>query len=616
MPHLPIGRALARRVARACALAGALAVASLLVAGPALAHAVFVSATPAPGDLLRTAPSSVRIVFSEPLNPGLSGITILDSAGTAVSAPGGGVDPADGRAYEVRLPALTPDRYTVAWHTVSLVDGHTRTGSYPFTVLEPDGSLPALAAGAAPPPSQPPTIPDALLALAAWMTFGGLALVAGPALLALAGRRPAVMPEPLVRAFRLVLAGGAGLALAGSTLSLVWALLPAGGVTALGSLLGSTFGVWWMVRTVALVALLGLAATSAAAVLHGRPRWTLALVALLLVAVTATAAVSHGAAADEPAWGFAFDLAHLLGVAVWIGAVIALALAFRTLDGDDAPQAAYRLELLRRVSLAAGMAVPLVLLSGLGSALIELAGPSDLFDTDYGRALGLKLLIGAALLLVAGLNALWFRPAAVQARPAGRRLRTTVAVEAVLGVAVIGVAALVSIRVPARAADATQAVVQQVAADEDPASSYSGSTTVQDVPAAVTITPALLGRNVVRVETDQDLGASLVVIARDPAGHGSTQSLQRTGTALQADGSVHTVYGGTVTLDGPAGSWQVLLAAPGTSASGAPLLLPLAAGSASAPSPASNGPSASWLALLALAAAGAVGVAGSRAFGS
>jgi len=136
------------RLKRPFALIAVLAL-GLLPAQGVLAHAVFLSAQPAPGAKLAQPPASVRIVFTEPLNARLSGIDLFDSSGAKVLPRSAGADPTNSRGYILGLASLKPDGYTVIWHTVSLVDGHAYRGSYTFTVLRPDGSAPAIAAALA-----------------------------------------------------------------------------------------------------------------------------------------------------------------------------------------------------------------------------------------------------------------------------------------------------------------------------------------------------------------------------------------------------------------------------------------------------------------------------------
>ena len=71
-----------------------------------------------------------------------------------------------------------------------------------------------------------------MLALAAWLVFIGLALLAGPILVSLIARPPPALADiaPLARPVRIEIVLGALLALAGSVIQLVGAALPAGGI--------------------------------------------------------------------------------------------------------------------------------------------------------------------------------------------------------------------------------------------------------------------------------------------------------------------------------------------------------------------------------------------------
>ena len=120
-----------RRLAAACcALALALALAP---ATPAQAHAELVSASPAQGAALATAPAAVTLRFTEKLNPGFTTI-VVSAARQRIPASPPAVHDADGT---VTLDGSLPSgAYTVAYRVVSS-DGHTVKGSYTFTVADP-----------------------------------------------------------------------------------------------------------------------------------------------------------------------------------------------------------------------------------------------------------------------------------------------------------------------------------------------------------------------------------------------------------------------------------------------------------------------------------------------
>ena len=106
---------------------------ALLLAPPAFAHAFPRHASPAAGAELETAPRSVTIDFTEPVEPRFSTIEVRDYADARV-------DKGTIRAGEkptsvaVDLMTLPPGIYTVIWHAVS-VDTHKTEGKFTFTVL-------------------------------------------------------------------------------------------------------------------------------------------------------------------------------------------------------------------------------------------------------------------------------------------------------------------------------------------------------------------------------------------------------------------------------------------------------------------------------------------------
>lgn len=122
-----------RRLRLLCAVA-VVAGAVLLPAVPASAHASLVAATPPPGTALPQAPGAVVIRFTEPLNPRLSRIEVLDEDGCDVGAGKTTLVGDDATVLRRRLPLLEPGRFTVRWTTVSTLDGHMRRGSYVFGI--------------------------------------------------------------------------------------------------------------------------------------------------------------------------------------------------------------------------------------------------------------------------------------------------------------------------------------------------------------------------------------------------------------------------------------------------------------------------------------------------
>src|SRR2546426_6828867 len=127
-PHLRATRL--RRVTAA----GAALVVAIGLASPAMAHALLASSQPAAGSNLSSAPTEVVLTFAEAPDPKLSSVQVLSSTGTSVTTgPATGVAGSPTK-LRVGLKALQPGVYTVAWTTVSSVDGHLARGSFAFGV--------------------------------------------------------------------------------------------------------------------------------------------------------------------------------------------------------------------------------------------------------------------------------------------------------------------------------------------------------------------------------------------------------------------------------------------------------------------------------------------------
>jgi methionine-rich copper-binding protein CopC len=112
-----------RRILFALALAG--------LASPAAAHAFLESASPAAGENLHGSPAKIALHFSEALEPAFSTIAVTNAAGADMAA---GPIAAHGTEMELPLKPLSPGRYRVSWHAVS-VDTHRTEGKYNFLVL-------------------------------------------------------------------------------------------------------------------------------------------------------------------------------------------------------------------------------------------------------------------------------------------------------------------------------------------------------------------------------------------------------------------------------------------------------------------------------------------------
>lgn len=358
------------RTLRGLALLVGVGLALAVTAGPAGAHASFVSASPRPGTGLPQAPGQVVMRFSEPLVRDLSRMEVLGPDGLAATT--GPTRPVEGDAKAMRrgLGLLAPGVYTVRWTTVSPLDGHTLKGSYKFAIGS--ATLGKQSVGADPVSS------EGWLGLAGrFVALAGLLVWAGSAGLGRVAVRAGVP-----RATRVGLArAGPALACVGTAAALVSsALVATESLAAVQAVaLGSGSG---LLRT-------AVVAGGAVAVLAGL-RSGRAYTLLAAGAVLAEAGSGHAAANPWPALAVPSFALHLGAAGVWVYAVVAAAASPGRRRGVLAAFFPYAVA-------AAGI----VGLTGAGNAALELTGPADLLATGYGRVVALK---AAAFAGMAGLG--------------------------------------------------------------------------------------------------------------------------------------------------------------------------------------------------------------------
>jgi methionine-rich copper-binding protein CopC/uncharacterized membrane protein len=154
----------------------------LLICHGVRAHALLVRTTPEAGAELSTAPALLELWFSEPLEDQFSNIYLVDALGNEFGRGASTVDAADSFHMTLPLAELPPGIYTVIWRTLSQADGHEWVGSFPLTILLPDGTRPAstgATAGILPGDAQSEELPTPLHATSRWLMLVGAMLLFG-----------------------------------------------------------------------------------------------------------------------------------------------------------------------------------------------------------------------------------------------------------------------------------------------------------------------------------------------------------------------------------------------------------------------------------------------------
>jgi methionine-rich copper-binding protein CopC len=110
----------------------AAAVATVVLAGQASAHAHLKSSQPADKASVAS-PSELDLTFTEELNLKFSGVTVTGPDKQGVTLGEGSLMDGDKTLMVPVSGTLPPGTYTVDWHVLS-ADGHKTDGTFSFTV--------------------------------------------------------------------------------------------------------------------------------------------------------------------------------------------------------------------------------------------------------------------------------------------------------------------------------------------------------------------------------------------------------------------------------------------------------------------------------------------------
>ena len=433
----------------------------------AWAHANLDRAEPAPGAQLDQPPQTLQLFFSEAVDGSFSRVQLLNAKGEQVDRGDSHVAPNDPRGMLVTLPQQLPNGvYTVAWRTLSAVDGHTVNGAYPLIL----GPMPAeglpLAASAT--SSQATFAPET--ALGRWWFYVAASAVFGTLLSWLVvfrplfGRsNPAALPLAAARSRRLAMLSGLVLLLGTVYVAIAQAAtaadVPLWGVFGqpLFDLLSrGRFAALWWVRLALVVIVLGLLAW------RGVRRWPgqVALGATTLALLTSSLN-SHGAALLSGAYlGVAADWLHFIGVAAWIGGLLNVVLVLPVaVQASQSMGDRVLARAVTRFSTLAIASVGLIVVTGTFQAWLEVGSWEGFIQSAYGLSVTVKIALLVLMMVLAAFNLLIVRPGLARIAVSGssaaasslaRRFAFAVRGEVVLGVAVLIAAAVLTGLAPAR----------------------------------------------------------------------------------------------------------------------------------------------------------------------
>jgi copper transport protein len=366
--------------------------AALAFPAGAAGHASVKRISPSSREELRHAPAAIQLEFDQPVTVLPDGVLVYDTRGRILSWQARRFG--DANVVLAPLQQLPKGAYTVRWQVVS-GDGHVVSGVYTFGVRVP-APEPTEAHGAS-----GPTTSEHIVR---WLYFIGLSLVVGGLAFRLVVLR-GPLPPALEQRFTVLAGIGivgvlevgilAFLLRAEDALQLPFERFIYGDLSPIAA--GTRFGIAFIAMT------LGFAVVAALVFFAWlTDRRGLLWPALLLAAALASGlSLSGHSATDAGAsgWSKVADWVHLVCASLWVGGLIGL------LGAGELRRTAF----VRFARLAPAL-IAVLLAAGIYLSALRLPHLNDLWTTDYGRVLLVKIGLVLVALAWGGVHHTLVRP--------------------------------------------------------------------------------------------------------------------------------------------------------------------------------------------------------------
>ncbi len=465
------------------------------------AHANLLRSDPPANASLDQAPAEIRLWLSEPVEPDYSKITLRDSNGDTVDTPDSVVDPDEAAQMSLQPGPLDDGLYTVVWRAISAADGHPTQGSFAFGIgVATSGSSTAITIDE--------TVPIEGVVIR-WLNLLSLSLALGSIAFVIFVWRPVIGAETLVVRPLMHLIHLSWIVLGVTTLlMLLMQMSIAANTSLLGAvtnpglgdyILNSSYGRLWLLR-------LGLWLAMGLVLWRLQQRGLLLTLGLGAGILLTQSLFSHASGTTDAVAGIAADWLHLLASNLWLGGLITFFIALRRL----AAEAVFLVgRMTAYFSNYARVGVVLLIITGTYAAWLQVGSVEALLNTVFGQALLVKLGLMLPLLLTAGINLL-----VTQRRLAAggviwtRTLRTLLAVEITLVIAIMAAVGVMTSGAPGRGIQAERDALVALPTPDD-SSSYFGMEIVNNQMTHLQIIPGYVGENTFYV-SPYDVNGSLI----------------------------------------------------------------------------------------------------------
>jgi copper transport protein len=424
------------------------ALVALVLPAAASAHAVLLKTTPAASELVNTPPAKVSLVYSEAVEPRFAIVSVTDASGAGQTSGPPTRSATDPHQLDVPLKKISEGWYLVFWRVIS-ADGHPVRGVFTFSVGPNPGPQPQFVL-----PSLSETAATPTLIVLRWLVFLTAMSAIGLFVLRSAIARPLLAERPRALTLAFWIAVVAGLVVTPIYLleaTAQFALRSFWDIRTLVPLMQkSAFGRGYLHFELVL-ALFAVAGGISIWLDRGlRPRRTIAELLALAGAGLAAAglllvpgASGHAAQTSPRSLMLTMDWLHLASGSLWIGGLIGLLLLRRSLPA--------LVVCVPRFSAVAFVSVAVLLSTGVVASIVHLPTFASLWQTSYGKAIVVKIILLLGAMALASQNLLRTKPALSREHPpesAAVLLRRLVAGETVLVAGAIAAAAVLTSLAP------------------------------------------------------------------------------------------------------------------------------------------------------------------------
>ncbi|GIK63200.1 MAG: hypothetical protein BroJett018_09940 [Chloroflexota bacterium] len=376
--------------------------AALWMATSAQAHANLYHSNPAANAVLEESPAEIRLWFTEALEADFSSFSLRDREGIVIETSPSQLDSADAHQLFMRPDPLPDGLYTVSWRVVSSADGHQTRGSFVFTIGEPIAGARVMGQGNDPIPTNSAAI-RCLNLISLTLAMGGIGFWLFVWQPVFGDTQPII--ESRMRKWI-----GVGYWLLGLTGVLILLLqisqATGNGIfspisqTVLKQIVMETrFGRLWLAR----MGLWGVMGVILRLARQDRRFYWNGLILGGVILLTHSL-FSHASAAQEQTAAVAADWLHLLASALWVGGLAQFIHVLGPLHRNSTDTGQQIAALVGYFSNMARATVMALIITGSYAAWLQVGSVDGLFDTQYGQALLVKLLLILPLLGIAGFN--------------------------------------------------------------------------------------------------------------------------------------------------------------------------------------------------------------------